>query len=77
MKKKISQWFIGLMVALIGFCICLVGIDAVFSFIDMLNTTGAKCAGYFFRFLFMLLLFAFTPWLLFKEIADGVQDKFK
>lgn len=77
MKKKIMQWFIGLTLCVLGLFVCAIGIDMVISFIEMINATGIKCAGYFIRFIFMLLLFIFMPYMVYKEVEDGVQDRFK
>ena len=77
MKKIIKQWCVGLAIALLGSGICLTGSDAVFSFIDMVNTTGSECVGYFIRFIFMLSLFTIFPYVFFMEIKDGVKYKFK
>ncbi len=77
MWKKIKQWFCGFAFCLLGLAVCAVGIDMVFSFMEMINVTGMKCIGYLIRFVFMLLLFIFMPYIVFKEIEDGVQDRWK
>ena len=75
--KKIKQWFVGLLLAAYGGVICYLGVGAVFNFISMMNTTGKEFVGYFLYFLFELCLFSILPYILFKQIEDGVKDSLK
>ena len=75
--KKIKQWLVGLLFAIYGGMICCLGIGAVLNFISMMNSTGKEFVGYFFYFLFELFLFLILPYIFFKQIEDGVNEKLK
>lgn len=77
MKKKITQWFIGLTVSIWGLCNCSLGVGVVANFLNMVKTTGKESIGHFLVFVFCLLAFIFLPYVMFKIVADGVEDKFK
>lgn len=77
MKKKIVQWFCGLMFSACGASICASVFGIVKGFIGMMNNTGKEFIGYFILFIVMLLVFIFTPYILFHITKDGVRDKFK
>lgn len=75
--KKIKQWFIGLIFALYGTLITACFVAVVLNFIAMMNSVGWEFAGYFCSFIFDLALSVFMPYICFKQIADGVKDKYK
>lgn len=77
MKKKITQWFCGLMICIMGCCVGGAGVCAVEGFIGMMNNTGKEFIGYFAEFIIMLLVFIFIPYVIFHIMKDGVRDKFK
>lgn len=77
MKKRITQWFIGLFLGLYGSLIYVVGGFCIYVFIRMINTTGRECIGYFVEFVFYLLVFIFLPYIFFHHTKDGIQDRWK
>ncbi len=77
MKKKITQWFIGLLFSAIGFCTIAIGINVVTGFIGMMNNTGKEFVGYFIGFVVFLVMFVFLPYIVFHITKDGVMDKWK
>lgn len=77
MKKKITQWFSGLMLSACGGSICASAYCVVKVFIDMMNSIGKEFVGNFILFIIVLLTFIFAPYILFHIVKDGVQDKFK
>lgn len=77
MKKKITQWFCGLMLSACGGSICASVVGVVKTFIGMMNSTGKDFIGNFILFIITLLAFIFTPYIIFHITKDGVQDKFK
>ena len=77
MKKKITQWFIGLLNCIIGSCVCLLGVFIVTTFISMMNSTGKEFVENFIAFVFSSVAFVFAPYLLFHVFKDGVKDKYK
>ena len=77
MKKKITQWFIGLLLCIVGFCTCVIGIYVGYGFINVINTTGKECIGYFIGSVIFLLIFLLLPYVVFHTTKDGVLDKWK
>lgn len=77
MKKKITQWFIGLLNCIIGFCVCLFGVIIVTTFISMTNSTGKEFIENFVAFVLSSVAFIFMPYILFHVFKDGVKDKYK
>lgn len=77
MKKKITQWFIGLLLCIVGFCTCEIGIHVVNGFINAVNTTGKECIVYFICSVILLLIFLLLPYTMFNATKDGVLDKWK
>lgn len=77
MKKKITQWFIGLLGCIAGFCVSSLGVSIVTAFIGMMNNTGKEFVGNFVAFIFSLVAFIFAPYLLFHVFKDGVRDEYK
>lgn len=77
MKKKVVQWFCGLMLSACGGSICASAYGVVKAFIGMMNGIGKEFVGNFILFMIMLFVFIFTPYILFHITKDGVQDKFK
>lgn len=77
MKKKIIQWFIGLVFSAYGLSVCATGYLCVLSFMEMMNTVGRQFVGYFLAFIFCLLLFLFLPYLMFKMVEGGLTDKYR
>ena len=77
MKKKIIQWFIGFVISLYGLANCVCGFCVGYFFVNMINSTGKESIGCFVAFIIMLLVFLFSPYMFFKVMQDGVQDKFK
>ena len=77
MKKKIKQWFIGLLLVVHGGTICCLGVGIVFTFINMMNTTGKEFIGNFLFFLFEVFGFLILPYVFFKQVEDGVQNRWK
>lgn len=77
MKKKITQWFIGLLNCIIGFCVSLLGVFIVTTFIGMMNNTGKGFVENFVAFVFSLVGFIFIPYILFHVFKNGVKDEYK
>ena len=75
--KKFIQWFIGLLISLLGFFIITSGIGAVCMFIDMMNNVGKEFVNCFGAFILYLASFIFSPYCLFYIIKDGIADKWK
>lgn len=77
MKKKIVQWFCGLMLSICGGCMCASIYGAGKAFIGMVNSTGKEFVGNFVLFIIMMLTSIFAPYIFLHITKDGVQDKFK
>lgn len=77
MKKKITQWFIGLVVSMFGLGVCSVAYGCGYAVIGMVTTVGRQSVGYFLVFIFCLLLFLLLPYLMFKIVEEGIADKYK
>ena len=77
MKKKIVQWFCGLMLSACGGSICAAVYGVFKEFVDMVNSTGKEFVGHFVVFVITLLASIFAPYILFHITKDGVQDRFK
>ena len=77
MKKKITQWFIGLVFSVFGLSICGTAYGCGYAFTGMVTTIGRQSVGYFLAFIFCLLLFLFLPYLMFKMVEGGITDKYK
>ena len=78
MKKKITQWFVGLLFSTIGFCTIMIGIQVVTNFIDMMNNTGKEFIVYFIGFVVFLVMFLCLPYIIFHTILkNGVRDEYK
>lgn len=75
--KKIKQWCIGFLIVISGGMVCCLGVGIVLNFISMVNSTGKEFVGYFIYFFFQLVLFLIMPYIIFKGVEDGVNEKYK
>lgn len=77
MKKKITQWFIGLAYSIMGVGSIYFIAGLIVNFIAMMETTGGEFVKHFIYFAIHLLVSIFYPYMVFHEIRDGVQDRWK
>lgn len=77
MKKKITQWFIGILFCASGFSVTSLGVFTVTAFMGMMNNVGKEFIANFIAFAASLTAFIFAPYLLFHVVKDGVKDELK
>lgn len=77
MKKKITQWFIGLVYSIMGAGSIFFMVILIINFMNMMETTGGEFIENFIFFVLHLIAFIFYPYMVFHEIRDGVQDRWK
>ena len=77
MKKKVTQWFIGLAYSIMGFGSIFFMVRLIVSFIAMMETIGGEFIKHFIAFVMWLFAFIFYPYIVFHEIRDGIQDRWK
>lgn len=77
MKKKITQWFIGLAYSIMGAGSIFFMVILIINFMNMMETTGGEFIENFIFFVLYLIAFIFYPYMVFHEIRDGVQDRWK
>lgn len=77
MKKKIIQWFIGLLWCFIGVLWACCILASIFYFTYMLNTSGIEFVICLYFGLVELAGFVFIPYKFFDKLKNGVNKKWK